>query len=135
MSVKLRCRGPLSQLSHPPCQVSRGPWYSAAPARVPPPEAPTHTCVVSAEKPRTAEETAIFADCLSVMCMCYASITGTCVVQVKTVPPRPQEQDDWGRVIVLPGAHQKALLDSLAGGGDNDGDDDDDDDDDVVAFL
>jgi len=45
------------------------------------------------QKPRTAEQTAGFGRGLKLMGSCYASITGTAVLQLKDIPPRPSAYD------------------------------------------
>ena len=50
------------------------------------------------QKPRTAEEDEVFHRGLTKMGSLYASVTGTAVVQIKSIPDRPEDFD--GRIIV-----------------------------------
>ena len=45
------------------------------------------------QKPRTAADNVNFKAALTIMCDAYASIIGTCVLQLKEIPPRPAELD------------------------------------------
>ena len=45
------------------------------------------------DAPRNAEENKSFKRAIDVMGSCYASVTGTCVLQAKDIPPRPSQYD------------------------------------------
>ena len=51
------------------------------------------------QKPRSEEENGLFRSGLKVMGFFYASITGTAVIQVKDMPPRPRCYD--GKIIIF----------------------------------
>ena len=55
-----------------------------------------HVCLP--QLPRTPEEDDLFGTALKKMQMLYASITGTAVIQIKDVPPRPADFD--GRLVI-----------------------------------
>jgi hypothetical protein len=46
------------------------------------------------QKPRTVDEEVTFKQALRIMADVYASPLGTCVLQLKDIPPRPVNFDD-----------------------------------------
>ena len=69
-----------------------------------------HVCLP--QKPRTAEEDEVFHRGLTKMGSLYASVTGTAVIQIKSIPDRPEDFE--GRIIVhgLPAEVDEASLTS-----------------------
>ena len=57
---------------------------------------------------RTAEETETFKLALEAMGLCYASMSGTAVVQLTDIPPRPAEYD--GRITLFGSSATEAAL-------------------------
>ena len=70
------------------------------------------------QKPRTEKDVETFKAALNVMISMYASVTGTCVLQQKAIPPRPPEYDGMVTILGLsPPADESALRAELSAHG------------------